>query len=110
MIALLTEATMRVELTIDGGFAYVPGRARPVAVDGSRLSAGDAGKLRRLCQTTIGATSRHAIVEPAITPDARRYRLIIEIDGHRHELSAADPVSDPAIAALIDFVTARGVR
>jgi hypothetical protein len=110
VIALVAEDAMRVELTIDGGFAYIPGRVRPIAVEGARLVAGDAALLRLLCQTTLAATRRHAIAQPAVMPDARRYRLTIEIDGQTHELTAADPVSEPEIAALIDFVTTHGAR
>jgi hypothetical protein len=97
---------MRVELRIDGGFAYVPGRVRPIAVEAAGLAASDAAELRRLCETTLASTGLHALAQPAVLPDARRYRLTIEIEGRRHELTATDPVGDPATAALIDFVRA----
>lgn len=99
---------MRIELTIDGGFAYIPGLAGPILVDESQLAAADAGELRRLCQAALAGTKGAAARQPAAMPDARRYRLTIYIDGNRQELTAADPVSQPAVAALIAFVREHG--
>jgi hypothetical protein len=101
---------MRVELTIDGGFAYIPGLAKPIVLDGAQLLGSDLVKLRRLCHEALAAPNREAKTQPAVLPDARRYRLTLEMDGERHELIAADPVIPPAAAELIDFVRARGSR
>ena len=101
---------MRVELTIDGGFAYIPGLAQPIAVDGSQLAAAAAAEMRRRCQAALrvtkGAAAKHP--QPLAMPDARRYHLTIDLDGKRHELIAADPISLPAVAALIAFVRQHG--
>jgi hypothetical protein len=101
---------MRVELTIDGGFANIPGLARPIALDGSRLASTDADEMRRRCQAALlvkqGTAAKRR--QSMALPDARRYHLTIDIDGKRHELTAADPIDLPAVAALIAFVREHG--
>ena len=47
---------------------------------------------------------------PQPPPDARRYRLTMEIDGQRRELAAADPIDQGAVAELIAFIQDRGYR
>ena len=98
---------MRVELTIDGGFAFIPGLAKPIVLDDAQLSGEDSNNLRRLCQAALTTPRQHAATPLAALPDARRYRLTIEIDDQRHELVAADPITERAVAELIDFVTLR---
>lgn len=109
---------MRIELSIDGGFACFPGLARPLVLDGAHLSAADLAELTRLCRDALAAALPDVAPAEALPdaapaealPDARRYRLAIDIDGERHELAAADPVAQPAVAALIDFVAGHGKR
>lgn len=101
---------MRIELTIDGGFAYLPGLAKPIVLDGAQLAGDDLAEFRRLCQAALASRNRHAAAQLETFPDARRYQLTIDIDGERHDVTAADPVSEPAVAELIDFVRARGTR
>ena len=100
---------MRIELTIDGGFAYFPGLATPIVVDSTRLPAAAAAELQRLCGAALATEvpgARPTATSPRATLyDARRYRLTIDIEGVKHQLDAADPVSQPAVAALIAFVT-----
>ena len=101
---------MRVELTIDGGFAYIPGLKGPVVVDASSLSADDAAELRRLCVAAVARAASGALAQRAPLPDARRYRLAFELDGVRHEVVVSDPIPVPEISAMIDFVRERGTR
>ena len=98
---------MRVELTIDGGFAYIPGLRRPIVLNGAELAENDAAMLRRLCTAAIAATPQKAGPPPPTLPDARRYRCTIELDGARCDFIAADPIGEPAIAALIAFLQDR---
>ena len=101
---------MRVELTIDGGFAAIPGLARPMVADDADLAAADARELRRLCRAALATPTGSAAARPGPMPDARRYRLAIEVDGATQLLVATDPIGQPALAELIDFVRARGAR
>jgi hypothetical protein len=101
---------MRIELSIDGGFACFPGLAKPMVVDATQLHAADAAELQRLCDAALAAAKQAATSPPATLYDARRYHLTIDIDGVQHQVSAADPVSPPAVADLIAFVTNVGRR
>ena len=95
---------MRVQLRIDGGFAHIPGLARPVIVDTETVDAEVAEELRRLCAEIDSVAYARSDVSAAATPDARRYRLEIETVAGRQEIVATDPVTNPAIAALIAFM------
>jgi hypothetical protein len=96
---------MRVELTTDGGFAALPGLARTVAVDAGLLASAAATELADRVAATIAASPP---AEPVRHPDARRYRVVIDVDGTRHRFVAADPVTCDPLARLIAFVRAHG--
>ena len=101
---------MRVELQIDGGFAHVPGLAKPIVVDATQLSATEAAELERLCAAL--PDPKHASTtpqRPAIA-DGRRYRITIETAHDRHQIDAADPIDHPAVANLVTFLQKRGRR
>jgi hypothetical protein len=101
---------MRIELAIDGGFAYFPGLAKAVVVDAAQLSAADAAHLTRLVAAALAVTERSLAAQPSAMPDARRYRLTIETAGAQRMLAAADPIDEPALEALIAFVELHGRR
>ena len=122
--------SLRMTLKIDGGFAHVPGLARPIELDGrrrgstlqARKQGGDSGcgrvegdehaaHARRLCAAACAVAQKgDAPHRAAAIPDGRRYRLTIETEGARREVTAADPVLEPAIAELIAFVETHGRR
>jgi hypothetical protein len=97
-------------LKIDGGFAPVPGLARPIELDAARLGDEHAADAQRLCTAACAVAPKSGAPQTAPIPDGRRYRLTIEADGSRHEVTAADPIGEPAIAELIAFVEAHGRR
>jgi hypothetical protein len=101
---------LRVTLKVDGGFAYVPGLARPIELDAAQLGAEPAAQMRRLCDAACAVAPQGEAGAAAPTRDARRYRLTVEVQGTRHEVVAADPVAAPAVAELIAFVEAHGRR
>ena len=99
---------MRVELQTEGGVAYFPGLAKPVLVDSDNLPKAQAAQLQQLLTTTrffeLPAASR-AI--PKGAADMRHYTITVE-DGRRHRtVRLNDPVEDPQVQALIDFVQGR---
>ena len=98
---------IRVELRIEGGFAHIPGLARPLVVDARDLHPEGAATLERLCKAVSHVGSAGS---PGATPmpDARRYRLTIAGDGATRQIEATDPVPHHALAALIEFVRAHG--
>ena len=101
---------MRVELKIEGGFAHVPGLARPLSVDADALHDAAASTLRHLCETVLSDATASRTAGARAVPDGRRYRLTIIDPRGTHEIAAADPVEPPALSALIEFVQAHGRR
>ncbi len=102
--------SLRVTLKIDGGFAYSPGLAKPIELDAAQLGGKRAAHAQRLCEAACTVPPKRRASTAAPVPDGRRYRLTIEMDGARREVTAADPVDEPAIAELIAFVEEHGRR
>ncbi len=103
-------AALRVTLQIDGGFAHLPGLARPIALNAAQLGDEQAAQLQRLCASACAVAPKRRASRAAGVPDGRRYRLMVESGDSRREVTAADPVDAPAIAELIAFVEKHGRR
>ena len=103
-------AALRVTLQIDGGFAYLPGLARPIALNAAQLGDEQAARMQRLCESACAVAPKRRATRASGVPDGRRYRLMVESGDLRREVTAADPVDTPAIAELIAFVEKHGRR
>ena len=103
-------AALRVTLRIDGGFAYMPGLGRPIALNAAQLGDEHAAQLQRLCESACAVAPKRKAGRAAAVPDGRRYRLTVDLGDSRREVTAADPVDAPAIAELIAFVEKHGRR
>jgi hypothetical protein len=101
---VLRSKALRVTLKIDGGFAYVPGLAQPIELSAAQLGGERAAQLQRLCEAACAVPPKRRASTAAPVPDGRRYRLIVEMERSRREVTAADPVDEPAIAELIAFI------
>lgn len=96
---------MRVEFTTEGGIAQFPGLSRPVTLGDDQLSEQEAQELRRLVEAsrffdqppTAGAPRPGAA-------DYRTYIITVEDAGRRHTLRIAEPVQDPDLQRLIEFL------
>lgn len=98
---------MLVRLETDGGFAFVPGRNRPITVDSNDLGPVDAAKLAHLVEiANFFALPVKVGRFPPDAADVRRYTVTVEDGTRRHSVSFVDPVTDMHLAALRDFVRA----
>lgn len=104
------EPGMRIELTTDGGFAAIPGLAKPILVDTANLLPELSGELNRLVDSALAEKTPHGSVKRSPVPDGRHYRITIERGGTRDEIEATDPMIPPALDALMKFVRANGRR
>lgn len=95
---------LRVTLETDGGFAAIPGLRRAVAVDAAALDGAGRAELAAL----VAALPAEAPAPDGAVRDGRRYALTVEGQDAERRLAFADPVGDPALRALRDFVRARG--
>src|SRR5215471_1440517 len=96
---------MRVELKTDGGFAYMPGLNKPLTLDDKTLSKSQADALRRLIDSARFYEMPAVVGKPSPgAADYRRYTLTIVDGKQQHTVEAVDPVSDPGLKALMDYV------
>lgn len=92
---------MHLRLETEGGFAVFPGLNQPIEIDTSQLPAAEAAEFTRLVEAA------HFFAQPAVTPapsgaaDYRQYTITVEQDGRTHTVQVADPVTDPALGALV---------
>ena len=93
------------ELFIEGGFAGIPGFARPFVVDNTQLSAGEAEEFCRLREAATAAGWAEGTSRRPANPDGRRYRLMIEIGGVRRRVAVADRISRRNAGQIDRFFT-----
>ncbi|HEU5100434.1 MAG TPA: protealysin inhibitor emfourin [Roseiflexaceae bacterium] len=96
---------MRIVYKAEGGLAYFPGLRRVAVIDSHSLSAAEAAKLVQLLD------SAHFFELPEdcrkLRPgaaDCQQYAITAEDADRRHTVRLADPVEDPRLQALLDFL------
>src|SRR3954467_6491476 len=98
---------MRIRYKVDGGFAYFPGLHQPVTIDTDQLPTEEANKLERL----IEAAGFFDL--PAVTPPPRgaadyfQYTISVTAPDHTHTVRLTDPIKDPNVQALVDFLNGK---
>jgi hypothetical protein len=93
---------------MEGGIAHFPGLSRPSVIDSDELPEEEAGELERRVEaarffdlaTTVGTPPRGAA-------DYRQYTVTVEAGGQQHTVRLADPVGDPNLQALLDYLKKR---
>jgi uncharacterized protein with von Willebrand factor type A (vWA) domain len=99
---------MRIELKQDGGFAYLPGLARPQAIDTEKLPRDQAVELERLVADAGFFSLPSQSVAPAPgAADYRKYTLTVEDAGRQHTVQFADTDPNPALRALVNAVKSK---
>lgn len=98
---------MHVKLMISGGLVYSGDIGHPMELDSEKLARSDAERLEKL------VADAHFFELPARDPmsvpplDARSYDLTIEKAGKARSVRLIDPVEEPTLHALIEFVKQR---
>jgi hypothetical protein len=102
---------MHVQLETDGGIAFFPGLSRPVVVDSADLPKEQAARLQKLVDTArfFDLPAASAAL-PKGAADYRQYTITIQDGRRRHTVRLTDPVEDPNLAALIDFLQDQRAR
>ncbi len=96
---------MRIQLQMEGGIAYFPGLSKPITLDSDELPKQASDELKRLVNaahffdlpTVIGPPRRGAA-------DYRQYTITIEDDGKQHTVRLTDPIADPNLQALLNYL------
>jgi hypothetical protein len=96
---------MRVEFATEGGIAYFPGLSRPVVIDTDNLPEPEAAELQRLLDA---ANFFEQPAPPRTMPkgaaDFRQYTISVAQGRRRHTIRLADPIDDPCLQSLVDFL------
>lgn len=93
---------MKIELEVDGGIAYTPGLAAPVAIDTATLAPELARMLEELVEqadffsapATLGSLSRGAA-------DHQTYTITIRDERRSHTVKIVDLAARPEVGALV---------
>ncbi len=102
---------MRIQFTVDGGFAAFPGLSQPVTIDTTTLPSGEAATLEGLVtKARFFEQPEHASVAPPGAADYRQYTITVEDGSRRHTVQLDEPISDPDLAELVAQLQARARR
>jgi len=97
---------MVVRFVKEGGLAYFPGLPKPVSIDTNQLKKEDAEELEGLVEgarffelpTEIGSM-------PSGAADYFTFTITIDKSGRAHTLRIVEPVTDPALLKLVEWLS-----
>jgi hypothetical protein len=92
---------VRIDFQREGGIAAFPGLSRPISIDTDRLSRDQQAMLDRRLRDADFFSRPASIPPPAGAADYRTYTITVADGGREHTIRFTDPVTDPAIEALV---------
>jgi hypothetical protein len=98
---------MRVRFNMDGGFVYLPTRSEPVTIDTDDLPAEEAKELERLIEAAGFFELPETSLPPHGAADYLRYTISVMSPEHSHTVHLADPIEDPEVQALVEYLEAK---
>lgn len=97
---------MCIRFKVEGGVAYFPGLSRPMTLEVEELPPEEAHHVRELVETA------RFFQQPSRVPrwgaDLQKYVITVQEGGREHTVVLSDPISDPELCALVDYL--RGKR
>src|ERR687884_2261386 len=97
---------MRVTFTMEGGFVYLP-PSEPVTIDTDDLPVEEANELERLIETVGFFELPETSPPPRGAADYLRYTISATTPEHSHTVHLTDPIGDPAVQALVEYLEAK---
>jgi hypothetical protein len=102
---------MRVEFATEGGIAYFPGLSRPAVINSDDLSEAESEELRHLLdEADFFERPAPSRTLPKGAADYRQYTISVEQGRRRHTIRLADPIDDPCLQELVDFLRRHSTR
>src|SRR3954468_19668717 len=98
---------MRVRFKMDGGFVYLPARSEPTTIDTDDLPAEETKELERLIAAAGFFELPETTPPPRGAADYLRYTISATTPQHRHTVHLTDPIEDPNIQALVEYLEAK---
>ncbi len=93
---------MRIQFKTEGGFAYFPGLSQPTTINSEDLPPAEAKHLQQLVQAVETKNARKSAAQGAA--DYQSYTIQIENGAESYTMRVADPVADPSLQALVDYL------
>lgn len=93
---------MKLFLEKSGGFAYIPGLDKPIAVDTQALDPKVAQRLMNLVQRVNFFSLSSSTILPSGAADYFSYKLNIQDGAREHTVTLTDPISNADLSQLID--------
>jgi hypothetical protein len=96
---------VRIHFKREGGLAYFPGLSKPVTIDANQLPKEEEQELERLLESA-GFFDLPTAPPPQRggAADAFQYTITVESGGKQHTVRVSDPVENPDLQKLIDFI------
>ena len=92
---------MRVRFQVSGGIAALPGLAAPRIIDVDSLDPDARATIERLLQDAHFFDLPPRLPAPKGSADCQSYEIAIEDGQRQHAVVVSDPVSEPALQALV---------
>jgi hypothetical protein len=100
---------MRVTLSRSGGLAYLPGLSRPITLETSSLDAVARSTLEQLVKNArFRELPSQVGSAPPGAADYRTYEITVEDESGTHTVKAVEPIGDPALQSLVNFLEHHG--
>lgn len=101
--------SLRIDFGIEGGFAALPGLAKPLRIDCADLSKEEAARIEALVRRADIFHLRLP-THVASIPDARTYTIGVD-DGSQHRrLRVEEPIADDAMRELVAELRGHAAR
>jgi hypothetical protein len=91
---------MRIDFRMDGGFAALPGFAKPVTIDCEGLPPAQTARLRDLVQRAHFFSLPVKSRVPRL-PDARAYTIAVDDGQQCRTVTIEEPIENPALRDLV---------
>jgi hypothetical protein len=91
---------MRIDFRMEGGFAALPGLARPVTIHCDALPPDKQAQWRALV-SRANFFSRPADDKTPSQPDARTYTIDVDDGASCRSITVREPIGDPALRDLV---------
>ena len=100
---------MRITLTIDGGFAHIPGLSGPFQVDTAAMDPDQARQIESLVHTA-GLFEQQTDTGAGVDrgADRRTYTLTIEDEHRVRTVRLSDPIANSEVQSLVERLQTLG--
>jgi len=94
-----------IRFKVEGGLAYFPGLASPMTLEVEELPPQEAKAVKALVRAS------HFFQQPSQEAprgaDLQTYVLTVEDAGQSHTVMLCDPISDPELRALVEYLQSK---